>query len=103
MISGSVRNIKFIILLIIALAGLSELNARDYKVTGIVRDQSGAGVADATVSMTIGSVSYSAISGPDGTYSLRISGVYTDVTGALETGVPFPNPFSAFGKYPVDH
>jgi hypothetical protein len=101
MISRSVRNIKFILLLIIALAGLSELNARDYKVTGIVHDLSGAGVADATVSMTIGSVSYSAISGPDGTYSLRISGVYTDVTGTLETGVPFPNPFSYSVSIPL--
>ncbi len=63
-------------------------------VTGRVTDASGGIVANAKVSMTSGAAEYAAITGADGSYSLRISGIYSSISGLLEPGIPYPNPFS---------
>ena len=68
--------------------------ARDFHVTGRVTDASGNIVPGTRISMTAGTSEYAAITGPDGYYSLRISGLYGEIPGLLETGMPYPNPFS---------
>lgn len=68
--------------------------ARDYNVTGKVTDANGKSVARAKVSMIHGTTEFAAFTASDGTYSMRISGIYDKIPGLLETGVPFPNPFS---------
>ncbi len=70
------------------------LFSTDYIVTGTVSDASGGFVSDARVSMISGTTEYAAITRPDGSYSLRISGIFDDQAGDFETGIPFPNPFS---------
>jgi hypothetical protein len=69
-------------------------SAYDYHVTGNVKDASGKIIPNAKVSMTYGHTEYAGISRSDGSYSLRISGIYGSNQGILESGVPFPNPFS---------
>ncbi len=69
------------------------LFAHDYTVTGTIKDATGKAIPNAKVSMTAGKAVYAGISSPDGTYSLRISGIYNN-NGLLEAGVPYPNPFS---------
>ena len=76
------------------------LDARDYKVTGTVTDINGNVVPNARVSMTAGTREFAAKTKTDGTYSLRISGIYEDLTGFIETGMPYPNPFSASVNIP---
>jgi hypothetical protein len=68
--------------------------ARDYNVNGRVTDSKGKAVAMAKVSMTAGTSEFAAFTSSDGTYSMRISGIYDKISGLLETGIPFPNPFS---------
>jgi hypothetical protein len=68
--------------------------AKDYIVTGTVTDMSGIAVPNAKVSMFNGTIEYSAISGYDGNYSLRLSGIYGQVSDMLELGMPHPNPFT---------
>jgi hypothetical protein len=68
--------------------------AKDYIVSGTVTDMSGFVVPDAKVSMFNGSTEYSAITGPDGNYSLRLSGIYGEISDMLEPGMPHPNPFT---------
>lgn len=68
--------------------------ARNFIVTGRVTDGSGSIVPNAKVSMIAGSTEYAAVSGFDGSYSLRISGIYGDIAGLLEPGTPHPNPFT---------
>ena len=68
--------------------------AKDYIVTGTVTDMSGIAVPNATVSMVNGTIEYSAVSGPGGNYSLRISGVDAGISDMLELGMPHPNPFT---------
>ncbi len=70
------------------------LQAGDYYVTGTVSDRSGKAVPGAKVSMTAGSAVFGALSGNDGKYSLRISGIYGPVPDLLQMGVPYPNPFT---------
>jgi hypothetical protein len=70
------------------------LAAKDYTVSGTVTDISGMAVPNAKVSMLNGSTEYYAVSGPDGNYSLRISGIYGEVSDMLELGTPHPNPFT---------
>ncbi len=55
---------------------------------------SGIVVPGAKVSMLSGNTEYSAVSGQDGNYSLRISGIYGQVSDLLELGMPHPNPFT---------
>ncbi len=72
----------------------SDLLGRDYYVTGVVTDQYGASIPNARVSMIAGTAEYSARTLTDGTYSLRISNIYEDISNLIEAGVPYPNPFS---------
>ncbi len=69
-------------------------DAHDYYVTGNVKDASGKVIPNAKVSLTAGASEYAAFSKSDGSYSVRISGIYGNNQGSLETGAPFPNPFS---------
>jgi len=91
--------LKWFCMRILLLASISLLTmgfscGRDYIVTGKVTDANGGIVADAKVSMTAGTTEYAATTGSDGSYSLRISGIYNDISGLIEVGVPYPNPFS---------
>jgi len=69
-------------------------SGKDIYVTGRVTGSSGNGIPDALVMMRTSSFSYSAISGTDGYYTLRLSGIYGELDRQLELGTPFPNPFS---------
>jgi len=73
---------------------LEYIDARDYNVTGKVTDATGRVVANAKVSMIAGTTEFAAFTRSDGTYFIRISGIYDNISGLLEVGVPFPNPFS---------
>ncbi len=66
----------------------------DFYVTGKVTNRFGNAVPDARISMNTGSFNYSAVSGPDGYYILKLSGIYSETGKLLELGVPYPNPFS---------
>jgi len=69
------------------------LSAIEYKVTGHVTDAAGRKVSNAKVSMVSGTSEFAAYSGSDGSYSIRISGIYDQIPGLIELGTPFPNPF----------
>lgn len=85
---------------LIFMMNFSVAEAREYQVTGTVTDINGNVVANARVSMTAGSREFAAKTRTDGTYSLRISGIYEDITGQIEGGIPYPNPFSASVNIP---
>ncbi len=84
----------------LAILHVTVLNARDYHVTGTVTDINGNVVPNALVSLTAGTMEFAAKTKNDGTYTLRISGIYEYSTGGLETGIPYPNPFSASVNIP---
>ena len=84
----------------ILLFTFSAAHARDYNVSGTVTDAGGGAVPNATVSMSSGTSVFAATTGPDGKYKLRISGIYAPVTDLIETGMPYPNPFSDFVRIP---
>ena len=71
-----------------------ESAARDYTVTGRVTNREGTFIANAKVSLVNGTREYAATTRPDGTYSIRISGLYDNIDGLIELGMPYPNPFS---------
>jgi len=48
----------------------------------------------ARVSMMAGTTEYAVNTGPDGTYSLRLSNIYDNISGLIEVGIPYPNPFT---------
>jgi FlgD Ig-like domain len=85
---------KFLLPLMISILPLINLSAIDYVVTGRVTDPNGTLIPNAKVAMTAGTREYAAITRPDGTYSLRISGLYDNISGLMEVGMPYPNPFS---------
>jgi hypothetical protein len=72
----------------------------DYYVTGTVTDAFGNLIPDARISMIAGNNEFAAVSGTDGRYSLRISGIYDVISGLLELGIPFPIPFSSSVSIP---
>jgi hypothetical protein len=80
--------------LFLLLLPVIESSARDYYVTGKVTDPGGVMIPDAKVSMIAGTTEYAIKTRPDGTYSLRISNIYDNVSGLIEVGMPYPNPFS---------
>lgn len=84
--------ISFQLLIFFAFIGNSA--AKDYSVSGRVTDVAGTVVPNAKISMYFGNNEYGAISGPDGFYSMKISGIYGDIADNLELGMPYPNPFS---------
>ncbi|NLA49604.1 MAG: T9SS type A sorting domain-containing protein, partial [Bacteroidales bacterium] len=79
--------------MLIIICFATDLSGRDYHVTGTVTDKSGRAVSDARISMLAGSAEYAAVSSTDGSYSLRISGIYELVPDLLLQGIPYPNPF----------
>ncbi len=93
-IPNKIRFIKSLLILLFLAASIAETPARDYQITGMVTDNNGAIVPNARVSMVAGTTEYAATSGSDGTYSLRISNIYDIISGLIETGVPYPNPFT---------
>ncbi len=86
--------LMFMLILLPPAFNNADLLGRDYYVTGVVTDQYGASVPNARVSMIAGTTEYSARTLTDGTYSLRISNIYEDISNLIEVGVPYPNPFS---------
>ena len=68
--------------------------SRDITVTGKVTDASGISIPNAKITFNAGSIDYSAISGIDGSYAMKISGIYSDIPDLLEPGNPYPNPFT---------
>jgi hypothetical protein len=85
---------RIIVFIIVNLISFGNSTAKDYMVSGTVTDMSGMAVPNAKVSMFSGSIEYSAMSGNDGNYSLRVSGIYSQVTDMLQLGMPHPNPFT---------
>jgi hypothetical protein len=83
----------FILIIFTSIINSGYVFGHDYYVTGSVKDPSGKVIPNAKVSMTAGTAQYAGISNSDGSYSIRISGIYNN-PGSLETGIPFPNPFS---------
>jgi hypothetical protein len=75
-------------------------SAKDFLVTGKVTDASGNMVPNARISMFAGNAEFAAVSNTDGSYSLRISGIYDVIRGLLEPGIPYPNPFTYFVNIP---
>jgi hypothetical protein len=71
-----------------------ESSARDYYVTGKVTDPNGVMIANARVSMIAGTTEYAIKTNSDGTYSLRLSNIYENISGLIEGGIPYPNPFT---------
>ena len=70
-----------------------DLQGKDYIVTGRVTNPEGFLIPNARVSMIAGTKEYAAVTKTDGTYSLRISGIYDNITGLIDVGIPYPNPF----------
>lgn len=94
MISALRLNLKLLTFIIcVFLIDSGVVFAHDYYVTGVVKDAGGKAIPYAKVSMTAGTAEYAGLSKSDGSYSIRISGIYNNA-GFLETGEPFPNPFS---------
>ncbi|MDX9812109.1 MAG: hypothetical protein RBU28_06960 [Bacteroidales bacterium] len=83
------------------ISAAADIIASDHFITGTVTDINGAIVSGARILMTTGTTDYAAITGNDGTYSLRISGIYDDRAGTFQSGNPFPNPFSGSVYVPV--
>lgn len=99
----SIQKIKFCIFistLILCQLPFSSVTARDCYVTGTVTDISGNIVPGAKVSMLAGTAEYVSVTGTDGRYSIRLSGIYEQIGGLVEAGMPFPNPFSGSVNIP---
>lgn len=100
MCSGNITRIikkpilpKLILLIFIFYLALPVCTATDYTITGRVTDNSGATIPDAKVTILAGNTRYEAISGYDGSYRLKIVGIYSAISGSLEPGMAYPNPF----------
>ncbi|MCK7534583.1 MAG: hypothetical protein MZV63_28040 [Marinilabiliales bacterium] len=76
------------------LSMLQAASAEDFTVTGTVSDESGALVMNANVSFFLNTREYRVLTGTDGRYSVNITGLYSDVAGQFQTGIPYPNPFN---------
>jgi len=68
-------------------------SATEVVVTGTVSDDKGSMVMIARVSFYLNAIEYRTITRSDGSYSVRISGSYSEVDGEFRTGTPYPNPF----------
>jgi hypothetical protein len=85
---------SFVSLILLLYWPAVELSSRDYYVTGKVTDANGILIPDARISMIAGTSEYAIRSRTDGTYSLRISNIYENISGLFEVGIPYPNPFT---------
>ncbi|MDP4223405.1 MAG: T9SS type A sorting domain-containing protein [Bacteroidota bacterium] len=89
-----IRLTRIISLFLLLLSSIPDSFGRDYNITGIVTDANGGIVPNTRISMVAGTTVYAARSGSDGRYYLRISNIYDIISGMIETGIPYPNPFS---------
>jgi hypothetical protein len=83
-----------IVFIILVASGFQTAAAKDIIVNGTVTDEAGALMTGARVSFFLNSTEYRSVTGSDGSYSLRVSGTYSDVPGQFQQGTPYPNPFS---------
>jgi len=89
------RGSSGIVLTIVFLLMYSPLSlSNDIYISGSVTDRSGVPVSNANVSFSVNSVAFTAITTIDGNYSVKVSGIYENVTSGLQLGKPFPNPFT---------
>jgi hypothetical protein len=70
------------------------VSAKDITVTGTVSDEEGVLVMNASVSFFLNTTEYKVLTDTDGRYSVRVTGLYSDVEGEFRTGTPYPNPFN---------
>src|SRR5659263_76086 len=83
------------IVFIIILASVFQIaGAKDIIVKGTVTDEAGALMMDAGVSFFLNATEYRSVTGTDGSYSVRVSGAYSDVPGQFQAGIAYPVPFS---------
>jgi hypothetical protein len=75
-------------------SGFQAVTAGDIIVRGVITDETGALLMNARVSFFLNATEYRSVSGSDGSYSVRVSGTYSDVAGLFQPGTPYPNPFS---------
>lgn len=91
---------RYFAAILFCLSGLSAA-AQEIYVSGRVTDVSMNALPEATVTFTVNSIDYSTTTLQDGTYSIRISGLFPIEPDLLEVKNPFPNPFSQSVKIPV--
>jgi hypothetical protein len=92
--------LRISLIVLLSLLHSFTLAAKDFIVTGKVTDASGSYVSNARISMKAGSMDYIAVTESDGTYALKISGIYSEISGLLEPGIPYPNPFTGYVHIP---
>jgi hypothetical protein len=86
--------LKILLISVCILSPLNNAAASDYNITGKVTDANGGVISNAKVSLIAGKTEFASVTRSDGTYSIRISGIYDKITGSLSLGSPFPVPFS---------
>ena len=77
------------------------VSAQEIYIDGKVIDASMSALPKAVVTFTVNSKDYSVATKADGSYSIRISGLYPLEPELLEVDNPFPNPFSHSVYIPV--
>jgi hypothetical protein len=91
---------RFFLILIIFWFTIYCAVSSDFIVTGKITDASGSYIPNAKISIIAGNTEYAGISKSDGTYSLKIFGIYGEISGLLEPGTPYPIPFTYSVKIP---
>jgi hypothetical protein len=76
-------------------------SAQEIYISGNVTDINSYALPGAVITFTVNSKDYSATTKTDGSYSIRISGLYPLEPEMLEVDSPFPNPFSHSVNIPV--
>ncbi len=100
-LSGTRMSIIYFVINILFYFNSLNLSAQEIYIDGIVTDNNSIPVPGATISVTINSKDYSAITKTDGSYLIMISGLYPLEPELLEVENPFPNPFSNSVNIPV--
>ena len=77
------------------------VSARELYVNGRVTDASMSAIPDAVVTLTINSREFTATTRYDGSYTLRVSGLFPPESSPFEVESPYPNPFSYSTNIPV--
>lgn len=86
--------IRVFTLMVVTVFFIRPLAAADFRISGRITDPFGNAIQNAKVSFISGNTHYTGISEFDGTYSLKVFGIYEDVPGLIELGSPYPNPFT---------
>lgn len=94
-------SIAYFIAAIILCLIIFPASAQEIYIDGKVTDASMAALPGAVVTLTVNSKDWSVKTKVDGSYSLRISGLYPLEPELLEVENPFPNPFSHSVNIPV--